>query len=194
MLNYTLRHDAVCRSGSTDPRIVNFVSRWRKYDSVSKSFRTGRLERELQMVQLSATRCNRVAVLWVSLVTFAAVTLCVASQWVFIVVYIVIDSVRKLLDMPSNITNSVRLFSKMVFKYEAHFTIYSGARIAQWYRAGLRAGRSGVRVQAGAGNFSLRHHFRTGSGAHPASYPMGIRGSFPGEKACGAWSWPITSI
>jgi hypothetical protein len=28
------------------------------YDGVSKSFRTGRLERELQMVQLSATRCS----------------------------------------------------------------------------------------------------------------------------------------
>jgi len=25
-----------------------------------------------------------------------------------------------------------------------------------------------------------------GSGAHPASYPMGIRGSFPGDKAAGA--------
>jgi hypothetical protein len=36
-------------------------------------------------------------------VTFAAITLCVASQRVFIVVsvYFVIDSVRKLLDTPS---------------------------------------------------------------------------------------------
>jgi hypothetical protein len=40
--------------------------------SVSKSFRTGRLERELQMVQLSATRCSCIAILWVSLVSFAA--------------------------------------------------------------------------------------------------------------------------
>jgi uncharacterized membrane protein len=31
-------------------------------------------------------------------VSFAAVTLCIASQRVFIVVYFVIDSVRKLLD------------------------------------------------------------------------------------------------
>jgi hypothetical protein len=35
---------------------------------------------------------------------------------------------------------------------------------------------------------------QTGSGAHPASYPMGNRGSFPGGKAAGAWSWPLTSI
>jgi hypothetical protein len=72
------------------------------YDSVSRSLRTGRLERELQIVQLSATRCSCIAILWVSLVSFAAV-LCVASQRVFIAVriYFVMDSVRKLLDTPS---------------------------------------------------------------------------------------------
>jgi hypothetical protein len=75
------------------------------YESVSKSFRTGRLERELQMVQLSATRCSCIAILWVSLVSFVAPTLCVASQRVFVVVvYFVIDSVRKLLDTPSYIS------------------------------------------------------------------------------------------
>jgi hypothetical protein len=56
------------------------------YQGVSKSVRTGRLERELQMVQLSATKCNCIAISWVSLVSFAAITLCVASQRVFIVV------------------------------------------------------------------------------------------------------------
>jgi hypothetical protein len=30
--------------------------------------------------------------------------------------------------------------------------------------------------------------------AHPASYPMGTRASFPASKAAGAWSWPLTSI
>jgi hypothetical protein len=34
-------------------------------------------------------------------VSFAAITLCFASQRVFIVVYFVIDSIRKLLDTPS---------------------------------------------------------------------------------------------
>jgi hypothetical protein len=71
------------------------------YEGVIKSFRTGRLERELQMIQLSATRCSCIAILWVSLVSFAAITLCVVSQRVFIVVvYFVINSVRKLLDTP----------------------------------------------------------------------------------------------
>jgi hypothetical protein len=72
------------------------------YD-VSKSFRTGLLERELQVVQLSATRCSCIAILRVSLVSFAAITLCVASHRVFVVVriYFVIDSVRKLLVTPS---------------------------------------------------------------------------------------------
>jgi hypothetical protein len=61
------------------------------------------------MVQLSATRCSCFAILWVTLVSFAAITLCVASERVFIVVvvYFVIDSVRKLLDTPSYINLSV---------------------------------------------------------------------------------------
>jgi len=33
------------------------------YEGVSKSFRTGRLERKLQMIQLSATRCSCIAIL-----------------------------------------------------------------------------------------------------------------------------------
>jgi hypothetical protein len=71
------------------------------YEDVSKSFRTGRLERELQMVQLSAIRRSCIAILWVSLVSFAAITLSVASQRVFIVVDFVFESVWKLLDTPS---------------------------------------------------------------------------------------------
>jgi hypothetical protein len=51
------------------------------------------------MVELSATRYSCIDILWVSVVSFATITLCVASQRVFIVVYFVIDSVRKLLDI-----------------------------------------------------------------------------------------------
>jgi hypothetical protein len=54
------------------------------YKVVSKSFQCGCLEQELQMVQLSATRCICIAILWVSLVSFATIILCVASQWMFI--------------------------------------------------------------------------------------------------------------
>jgi hypothetical protein len=57
------------------------------------------------MVQLSATRCSCITILWVSLVSFIVITLCVASQRMFIVVvvvvYFIIDSVPKLLDTPS---------------------------------------------------------------------------------------------
>jgi hypothetical protein len=74
-------------------------------DSVSRSLRTGRLERELQMVQLSAARCSCIAIFWVSVMSFASMSLCVSSRRVFIVVnvYFVTDSVRKLLDAPSYI-------------------------------------------------------------------------------------------
>jgi hypothetical protein len=57
--------------------------------------------------------------------------------------------------------------------------------VAHSYRAGLRTGWSGVRVPAGAGNFSLHHRVQTGSGAHRSSYPMGARDSFPGVKRPG---------
>jgi hypothetical protein len=58
---------------------------------------------------------------------------------------------------------------------------------------GLDSLGSRVRFPAGAGNSSL-HRVQNGSGVHPASNPVGTRGSFPGGKAVGAWSWPLTSI
>jgi hypothetical protein len=42
-----------------------------------------------------------------------------------------------------------------------------------------------VRSPTGAEDFSPSPCVQTGSGAHPASYPMGTGGSFPGGKA---WS------
>jgi hypothetical protein len=51
---------------------------------------------------------------------------------------------------------------------------------------GLDDRGSRVRFPAGAGTFSLHHRVQNGSGAHPASYPMGIMVSFPGDKAAGA--------
>jgi hypothetical protein len=37
-------------------------------------------------------------------------------------------------------------------------------------------------------SYSLHHRVQTGSGAHPASYPVGIGGG-----AARAWSWPLDS-
>jgi len=47
---------------------------------VSGSFQPGCLEQELQMVQPSATRCSCITILLVIIVSFATITLCVASQ------------------------------------------------------------------------------------------------------------------
>jgi hypothetical protein len=60
----------------------------------------------------------------------------------------------------------------------------SSVGIALGYRLHDRGPR--VRFPAAAGNFSLHHRVQNGSEAYPASYPMGIRGSFPGGKAAGA--------
>jgi hypothetical protein len=50
---------------------------------------------------------------------------------------------------------------------------------------GLDDRMMGVRFPPGAANFSLQHRVQTGSGAHPASYPMGTGCSFPGNTV--AW-------
>jgi hypothetical protein len=51
---------------------------------------------------------------------------------------------------------------------------------------GLDDRGSRVRFPAGVGNFSLHHRVQDGSGANPASYAVGIRGSFPLDKAAGS--------
>jgi len=49
-------------------------------------------------------------------------------------------------------------------------------------------GRGGDRI------YSLRHRIQTDSGAHPASYPMGMLGLSPGSKAARVWSWRLNSF
>jgi hypothetical protein len=51
---------------------------------------------------------------------------------------------------------------------------------------GLDDRGSRVQFPAGVGNFSLHLRVQNGSGAHPASYTVGIGVSFPGGKAAGA--------
>jgi hypothetical protein len=70
-------------------------------------------------------------------------------------------------------------------------TTDSSVGIALGYRLNNRGSR--IPFPAGAGNFSLHHRVQNGSGAHPASYTMGIWGSFSAGKAAGEWSWPLTS-
>jgi hypothetical protein len=70
----------------------------------------------------------------------------------------------------------------------------SSVGIALGYRLDDRGSKFDSRGGGGVGNFSLHHRVPNGSGTHPVSYPMGTRGSYPGGKAAGAWSWPLTSI
>jgi len=53
---------------------------------------------------------------------------------------------------------------------------------------GLDDPGSRVRCSAWAWNFSLQYRVQNGSGAHPAFYPKGTTGSFPGGKAAGVLS------
>jgi hypothetical protein len=61
---------------------------------------------------------------------------------------------------------------------------YSSVGIALGYGLDDRGSRD--RFPPGAGNISFHHRVQNGSGDHPASCPMGTRGSFPGGKAAGA--------
>jgi hypothetical protein len=61
----------------------------------------------------------------------------------------------------------------------------SSVGIALGYR--LDDWDSRVRFPAGTGDFSLHHHVQNGSGAHPASYPMG---TMPRSK--NKWSYTST--
>jgi hypothetical protein len=75
------------------------------------------------MIQLSATRFSCIAIFWLSLASFAAITLCVASQRMFIVlVYFVIDSGRKIWIEPRIL---------LIFKFKVQICLigsYEGAR------------------------------------------------------------------
>jgi hypothetical protein len=99
------------------------------YGGVAKSFRTGRLELELQIVQLSATRCSCIAILWVSLVSFAAITLCVASQRVFIVVsvYFVVTQSGNFWIYPLvlHINETTTAFSRLSFQSRTNSQCHS---------------------------------------------------------------------
>jgi hypothetical protein len=77
---------------------------------------------------------------------------------------------------------SQKNFSRSVRRLFGYFTVLY--QLLRFY--GLDDRDSRVRFPAEAGNLSLHHRAQTASGAHPASYPMGIRGSFPGGKAAGA--------
>jgi len=106
-------------------KATNYERPFWNYEGVSKSFRTGRLERELQTVQLSAMKYNCIAILWVSLVSFTAIILFVASQRVFVfVVCFVIDSVRKLLDAPWHISEFASRVKKKSFRILVWIAVY----------------------------------------------------------------------
>jgi hypothetical protein len=51
-----------------------------------------------------------------------------------------------------------------------------------YYEDRLRGWMARVQFLAGVRDFSLLHSIQTDSGAHPAFYPMGTGGSFPGHK------------
>jgi hypothetical protein len=82
------------------------------------------------------------------------------------------------------------LSSVFSFSLCLHFSRDSAVGIATGYRLDDR--EVGIRVPVGSRIFTS-HVVQTGSGVHPTYYTLGTWGLFPGGKAAGAWSWPLTS-
>jgi hypothetical protein len=79
------------------------------------------------------------------------------------------------------ITTTIMVIISLNHMYYTYVSRDSPVGMALGYGLDDRGCR--VRFLEGSGHFSLHHRFQNGSGAHPASYPMGTRGSFPGGKA-----------
>jgi hypothetical protein len=87
-----------------------------------KSFRICHLEPEL----LAATRCSCISILWVSLVSFAAITLCVASQWAFIVIvayFVMIQSENFWIHPRINFINCTDMAALRNIRWAEHYRL-----------------------------------------------------------------------
>jgi hypothetical protein len=94
---------------------------------------------------------------------------------------------------------AIYLTFQILFYHEDVLTIWMllGAEVAQSVQRlgyGLDDWGIGTRFLGSTIHFSLFRNVQTGSGAHPASYKMGTGSCFPGSKAAGAWSLPLTPI
>jgi hypothetical protein len=83
------------------------------------------------------------------------------------------------------VANIPQILSALNFFVNGILICYCDSSVGIALGYGLDDRGSRVRFPAGAGNFSILHRVQNGSRAHPASYPMGTRGSFPGGKAAG---------
>jgi hypothetical protein len=101
---------------------------------------------------------------------------------------------RPMLLPSSEVTTWVFIAVKITSRNRCLFIYFGNSSVGIALGYGLGDRGSSFRFPTGAGNFSLHHRVQNGSGPHPASYPMGTRGSLPGGKAAGACSWPLTSI
>jgi hypothetical protein len=82
--------------------------------------------------------------------------------------------------------SSFNFYSELILSFIIAFGQSRDSSVGRELGYGLDDRGSRVRLPAGAGNFSLHHLIQNGSGAaHPASYPMGTRGYYPGVKRPG---------
>jgi len=156
------------------------ISRCRRHEQLIRSFCTRWLIADL------AAACRLLNFLWNSLHYHKTTGLVKCFDNKHTLLYAVRHPAQHTLftglqthDIPAS-SGTTRYFSHQSFSSGARFKLLND--FLNVYK----------QLPAVAGNFSLHHLVKNGSGAHPASYPMGTGGSFPGGKAAGAWSWPLT--
>jgi len=71
---------------------------------------------------------------------------------------------------------ATQILKRTGYKLSKQFK-FRNSQLSSFHEVTATGWTIGVRFPTGAGNFFLRHRVHTGSGAHPAYYPMGNRGS-----------------
>lgn len=89
------------------------------------------------------------------------------------------------------ITQAVNIMKENVH-YCAWFNELGLLGIAIW-ATHLGEGLGGIWLLAGT-RFFLLHTIHTGSGSHPATYPVGTRCSVAWCEVARVWNWPLTSV
>jgi hypothetical protein len=92
--------------------------------------------------------------------------------------------IHLLVDLPCSCFPT-RFSTKILYEFPVSVSDGRDSSVGTATNYGLDDRMIGVRIPVGDRNFSLHHSVRTGSGIHSASYPVGIRGYFPGVKRLG---------
>jgi len=138
---------------------------------------------------------HRALLVWAGyLSSFVNTSWFVLGLWTEARRWVVVNVFNKLGGLPNKMPADSRMDEELRTLYRTTVCVMKLTKERIKLNSLWRDRGSRVRFPKGAGNSSLHHRVQNGSEAHLASHPMGTRGSFPGGKVAGTWSWPLTSV